>query len=38
LEAARPKAHYYVTFPTYAAAFLRRILPARALDVVAARN
>ena len=38
LEAPRPKAHYYVTFPTYAAAFLRRVLPARALDAVAARN
>lgn len=38
LEAKRPKARYYVTFPTYAAAFLRRILPARALDAVAAKN
>ena len=38
LEAARPKARYYVTFPTYAAAFLRLVLPARALDAVAARN
>jgi len=38
LEAPRPKARYYVTFPTYAAGFLRRILPTRALDWVAARN
>ena len=38
LEAKRPKTRYYVTFPTYAAAFLRRILPARALDAVAAKN
>jgi len=38
LEAKRPKARYYVTFPTYAAAYLRRILPTRALDAVAARN
>ncbi len=38
LEAKRPKARYYVTFPTYAAALLRRILPTRALDAVAASN
>jgi NAD(P)-dependent dehydrogenase (short-subunit alcohol dehydrogenase family) len=38
LEAKRPKAHYYVTFPTYAAAFLRRLLPTRALDVMVANN
>jgi NAD(P)-dependent dehydrogenase (short-subunit alcohol dehydrogenase family) len=38
LEAKRPKARYYVTFPTYAAAFLRRLLPTRALDAVAASN
>jgi NAD(P)-dependent dehydrogenase (short-subunit alcohol dehydrogenase family) len=38
LESKRPKARYYVTFPTYAAAFLRRLLPARALDAVAAKN
>jgi NAD(P)-dependent dehydrogenase (short-subunit alcohol dehydrogenase family) len=38
LEAKRPKTRYYVTFPTYAAAFLRRLLPTRALDVVAASN
>jgi len=38
LEAKRPKARYYVTFPTYAVAVLRRLLPTRALDVVAAKN
>ena len=38
LEAKRPKPRYYVTFPTYAVAFLRRILPTAALDVVAAKN
>ena len=38
LESRNPKARYYVTFPTYAAAWLRRILPARALDAIAARN
>jgi len=38
LEAKRPKARYYVTFPTYAAALLRRLLPTRALDAVAASN
>jgi NAD(P)-dependent dehydrogenase (short-subunit alcohol dehydrogenase family) len=38
LEAKRPKARYYVTFPTYAVAILRRLLPTRALDAVAARN
>ena len=38
LESRKPKARYYVTLPTYAVAFLRRILPARALDFVAVRN
>jgi NAD(P)-dependent dehydrogenase (short-subunit alcohol dehydrogenase family) len=38
LEAKRPRARYYVTFPTYAVAFLRRLLPRGALDAVAARN
>jgi len=38
LEAKRPKARYYVTFPTYAAGFLRRVLPIAALDAVAAKN
>lgn len=32
LESARPKIHYYVTFPTYLFGFLRRILPAAWLD------
>ncbi len=34
LESSRPKAYYCVTFPTYLFAFLRRVLPARALDVL----
>jgi len=38
LEAKRPKARYYVTVQTYAVALLRRLLPTRALDVVAASN
>ena len=38
LESARPKFRYYVTVPAYAAALLRRILPAGALDAVARRN
>ena len=38
LEARRPKSRYYVTFPTYAVGFLRRVLPTRALDAVAAKN
>jgi len=38
LEAKRPKARYYVTFPTYAVAILRRLLPTGALDAVAAKN
>jgi NAD(P)-dependent dehydrogenase (short-subunit alcohol dehydrogenase family) len=38
LESKRPKARYYVTFPTYAAAFLRRFLPTSLLDVLAASN
>ncbi|BCX88770.1 hypothetical protein MIN45_P1139 [Methylomarinovum tepidoasis] len=32
LEAPRPKIRYYVTFPTYLFAFLRRVLPFRLLD------
>lgn len=32
LEAKRPKARYYVTFPTYLFAYLKRILPDRLLD------
>ncbi|MEM8643670.1 MAG: SDR family oxidoreductase [Pseudomonadota bacterium] len=38
LEARRPKARYYVTVPTFVGAYLRRILPTRALDFVAASN
>lgn len=38
LESRNPKRRYYVTIPTYAAAFLRRVLPARLLDAIAARN
>lgn len=34
LENPHPKARYYVTFPTYLFAFLRRILPGPALDYV----
>jgi NAD(P)-dependent dehydrogenase (short-subunit alcohol dehydrogenase family) len=34
LEAKRPKARYYVTFPTYLFGGLKRILPDRALDWV----
>jgi NAD(P)-dependent dehydrogenase (short-subunit alcohol dehydrogenase family) len=38
LESRNPKRRYYVTVPTYAAAWLRRALPAGALDAIAARN
>jgi NAD(P)-dependent dehydrogenase (short-subunit alcohol dehydrogenase family) len=38
LQSKRPKARYYVTFPTYAAALPRRLLPTRAIDAVAASN
>jgi NAD(P)-dependent dehydrogenase (short-subunit alcohol dehydrogenase family) len=38
LESRRPKARYYVTLPSYAAVLLRRLLPTRALDAVAASN
>lgn len=34
LESKRPRAHYYVTFPTYLFGFLNRILPVRAIDWV----
>ena len=33
LESRRPKPRYYVTVPTYAFGFLRRILPTRLLDM-----
>jgi NAD(P)-dependent dehydrogenase (short-subunit alcohol dehydrogenase family) len=34
LESPRPKARYPVTVPTYLFAFLRRLLPTRALDTI----
>ena len=34
LESRSPKPHYYVTFPTYLFAFLKRVLPTRWLDKV----
>ncbi|HII16420.1 TPA: SDR family NAD(P)-dependent oxidoreductase [Candidatus Woesearchaeota archaeon] len=34
LKAPKPKARYYVTFPTYLFALLKRILPAKALDKI----
>jgi len=37
IEAPRPKVRYYVTFPTYLFATLRRLLPHRALDWVLRR-
>lgn len=37
LESPRPKRRYYVTFPAYLMAFLRRILPAAALDAILSR-
>lgn len=37
LEAPRPKVRYYVTFPTYLFATLKRILPHRGLDWVLRR-
>jgi len=37
LESPRPKVRYYVTFPTHLFAFLKRVLPHRALDRVLLR-
>ena len=37
LEAKRPRAHYYVTFPTHLFGTLKRLLPQRALDWVLRR-
>ncbi|WP_417250788.1 SDR family NAD(P)-dependent oxidoreductase [Celeribacter sp.] len=37
LEAPRPRAHYYVTTPTYIAAAARRFLPQRLIDVIMSR-
>ena len=38
IESPRPRARYYVTTPTYVMAFLRRLLPTRALDWVLSRT
>jgi NAD(P)-dependent dehydrogenase (short-subunit alcohol dehydrogenase family) len=38
LESRTPKPRYYVTVPTYVAAFLRRLLPTRALNAIAGSN
>ena len=37
LEAKRPRARYYVTFPTYLFGALKRVLPDRAMDWVLAK-
>ena len=37
-QSPRPRARYYVTFPTYLFGALRRILPTRALDWVLSRD
>ncbi len=37
IESPRPKVRYYVTFPTHLFAWLRRLLPHRALDAVLLR-
>jgi len=37
LESEKPKARYYVTFPTYLFAFLKRILPGSLLDKILVR-
>ncbi len=37
LDAPRPAARYYVTFPTYLAGFLRRILSTRGIDRIVGR-
>ncbi|MDH5395599.1 MAG: SDR family oxidoreductase [Gammaproteobacteria bacterium] len=34
LESKKPRAHYYVTFPTYLFGYLKRILPARLMDKI----
>jgi len=38
VESARPRARYRVTVPTHAAAILKRALPTRLLDVLAAKG
>jgi short-subunit dehydrogenase len=37
LESRRPRARYYVTFPTYLFATLKRLLPQRTLDRILSR-
>ena len=37
VESPRPKIRYFVSVPTHAAGFLRRVLPDRALDQIAGR-
>lgn len=37
LESSRPKARYYVTFPTYLVAALRHVLPTKVLDALLCR-
>ncbi len=37
LTARRPRAHYYVTTPTYVAALARRFLPQRLIDAIMAK-
>ena len=38
VESPSPKAHYYVTVPTYLAVVARRTLPIKVIDWIAARN
>lgn len=38
VESRRPKAHYYVTLPTYMAVVARRALPIKMIDWIAIRN
>jgi len=37
LESDRPRAHYYVTTPTWIAATLRRVLPTSMIDAILAK-
>ncbi|MFT5508420.1 MAG: NAD(P)-dependent dehydrogenase (short-subunit alcohol dehydrogenase family) [Hyphomicrobiaceae bacterium] len=38
VESPRPKAHYYVTWPTYMAVVARRTLPIKVIDWIASKN
>jgi NAD(P)-dependent dehydrogenase (short-subunit alcohol dehydrogenase family) len=38
VESPKPKLRYFVTIPTYAAAMLKRVLPARMIDMIANRQ